>query len=96
MTKDEKRYLSRVTELGCIVCERLGFFGTPAEIHHVRFSQGTAQRANHYDVIPLCPHHHRNGGYGEAFHAGPKIWQEKFGFEKELLADVKSRCNTTN
>ncbi len=92
MTKDEKRYLSKVQELGCVVCDKLGFMDSPAEIHHVRFLAGTAQRASHFDVIPLCPHHHRTGGYGEAFHAGQKIWQEKFGTEKEFFEYVKSIC----
>lgn len=92
MTKKEKQYLSEVAGLGCIACEKIGFFGTPAEIHHVRFNQGVAQRASHYDVLPLCPHHHRTGGYGEAFHAGQKIWQEKFGTEKDLLNEIKKRC----
>lgn len=93
MKKDEKKYLSMVADLGCIACERLGFFGTPAEIHHVRFGVGTSQRASHYDVIPLCPHHHRTGGYGEAIHAGQKIWQEQFGSEEELLNEIRKRCN---
>jgi hypothetical protein len=34
------------------------------------------------------------GDYGEAFHAGPRVWQENFGTELELLAqtieDVKA------
>ncbi len=92
MKKDEKRYLSMVQDYGCIVCRRLGFLDTPAEIHHVRFSVGASQRASNYDVLPLCPHHHRTGGYGEAFHAGPKIWQEKYGHEKELLHVIKQYC----
>ena len=93
MKKSEKQHLSLVASFGCIACERIGFFGTPAEIHHTRFSVGASQRASHLHVLPLCPHHHRTGGYGEAFHAGPKIWQEKFGTEKELLDEINKRCN---
>lgn len=43
------------------------------------------QRATDDETIPLCPHHHQHGGYGVAFHAGPKKWQELHGTELELL-----------
>ena len=88
MTKAEKEHLNRVQQLGCIACIEIGHHGTPAEIHHIRAGQGKGQRASHYDVLPLCPHHHRNGGHGEAFHAGSKTWQSRFGAELELLAKV--------
>jgi len=65
LTKDEKKYLSKVADLGCIICYRLGFAGTPAEIHHVRgLGLGMGVRSSHYDTLPLCPEHHRgNTGY---------------------------------
>jgi hypothetical protein len=88
MKKAEKQHLDKVQQLGCIACQKIGYFGTPAEIHHIRTGIGKGQRASNYQVIPLCPHHHRNGGYGEAFHAGSKVWQEKFGKEKDLLSEV--------
>lgn len=88
MTKEEKRHLGRVAELGCIVCRNIGFGKTPAEIHHIRNGQGMAQRASHFETIPLCPMHHRLGGYGVAFHAGAKTWQELYGYERDLLKEV--------
>lgn len=84
MKKDERNYLDDVAQLGCIVCRNLELGETPAEIHHIRSGQGR-KRASNFEVIPLCPHHHRNGGYGEAFHAGPQIWQKRFGPEEVLL-----------
>ncbi|MDO6706762.1 Ref family recombination enhancement nuclease [Photobacterium sp. 1_MG-2023] len=89
MTKDDKMHLNSVQALGCIACHSLGYIDTPAEIHHVRTGQGMAQRASHKKVLPLCPHHHRTGGYGEAFHAGQAIWEKRFGTETELLALVE-------
>lgn len=86
--KAEKEHLNSVAELGCIACKKLGHEGTPAEIHHIRSGVGKGQRASHYETIPLCPHHHRTGGHGEAIHAGAKTWQERFGTEHELLAEV--------
>lgn len=87
MTKDEKAHLSAVAELGCIVCRRLGFEGTPAELHHIRAGQGWG-RSSHYDTIPLCPEHHRGntGVHG----LGTKGFPKHYGFtEQELLAEVR-------
>lgn len=93
MKKSESEHMDRVAELGCIACRKMGFYDTPAEIHHVSKGVGKGQRASHFDVIPLCPYHHRNGGYGEAIHAGRKAWEAKFGDEHELLKEVKELLN---
>lgn len=90
MNKADKIRLSRVAELGCIVCRNLGYPCAPAEIHHLRAGQGKGQRSDHSKGIPLCAHHHRAGGFGEAFHAGKKTWQDKFGTEQELLDQVNA------
>ncbi|MFD1121848.1 Ref family recombination enhancement nuclease [Methylophilus flavus] len=88
MTKAEKNHLNRVAGLGCIVCLNLGYPNCPAEIHHLRYGVGAGQRSNHYNVIPLCPDHHRNGGHGVAFHAGKLAFEAKFGTERELWFQV--------
>lgn len=88
-TKAEKEHLSKVAEIGCIVCLNENYGQSPAEIHHIRTGQGMAQRASNYEVIPLCHTHHRTGGYGVAFHAGSKAWQERYGSEELLLDQVK-------
>lgn len=88
MKKAEAEHLSKVAALGCIACKNQGFPDTPAEIHHIRTGQGR-KRATHYEVIGLCPAHHRTGGFGIAIHAGPATWQEAYGSEIELLAQVR-------
>lgn len=90
MKKAEKAHLNRLSELGCIACRNMGFYGTPPEIHHPRVFAGVGQKASHYQAIPLCHHHHRTGGHGEAIHAGQKTWEARFGTEKELLEQVKA------
>ena len=88
MTKAEKEHLSKVSALGCMVCKRMGYEGTPAEIHHPRRGTGLGQRASHYDAIPLCPEHHRGntGIHG----LGTKGFPKKWGFtEADLLDEVK-------
>lgn len=77
--------------MGCIACEIMGIDDTAAEIHHIRNGQGISQRASHFETIPLCPFHHRSGGYGNAFHAGKKVWEARFGTERELLKKVLER-----
>jgi len=88
-TAVEKRHMCAVCRMGCIVCRNLGFGETPCEIHHVRFLVGGGQRAGNLDVLGLCPGHHRLGGYGVAYHAGPEVWEENFGTERELLEQTK-------
>ena len=88
MKKADREHLSRVAELGCIACRVMGYVDTPAEIHHLRTGVGKGMRNNHRMVLPLCPHHHRTGPHGEAFHAGKQTWQDKFGTEEELLEAV--------
>lgn len=89
MTKAEKAHIRAVVSLGCVVCRNMGLGPTPAEAHHPRDGQGMGQRASHYDVLPLCPPHHRTGGYGVAIHAGQATWEARHGTERELLEQVR-------
>jgi len=78
-----------VAGLYCIVCRNLHLGESPAEVHHVRYLAGGGQRSGNLDTIPLCPRHHRIGGHGIAFHAGPEIWQQKYGTEADLLEQTR-------
>jgi hypothetical protein len=88
MTQAESQHLSKVTELGCIVCFHQGQY-TPAEVHHMRSGLGMSQRATSFRVLPLCPIHHRIGERGTAFHAGRRTWETRFGSEEELLQQLQ-------
>jgi hypothetical protein len=89
MKKAERQHLQRLAELGCCAGVPRGTWcGSPAEIHHIRTGQGL-KRASHFEAIPLCPEHHRIGGYGTAFHAGARAWQEAHGSELEHLEMVR-------
>ena len=90
MTNDERKYLGRVAELGCILCRHRGVFDVPCEIHHPRTGVGAGRRASHYDAVGLCPHHHRLGN--DALHVmGRKAFERHHGVtELELLAQVKA------
>ena len=87
----EKKHMSKVAELGCVVCRRLHgpHDPGPVELHHPRGGAGMAQRASHMDVLPLCVEHHRGktGVHGLGTKGFPKHW----GFtEADLLEDVRS------
>ena len=86
-TLAEKKYMDRVAEIGCIVCKRMGYEGTPAELHHPRTGVGMARRSSHMSVLPLCPQHHRGN---EGIHGmGRKAFEAHYGYtEKDLRDDV--------
>ena len=88
MTNEEKRFLSAVADLGCALCRRLGYFDTPSEIHHLRnVGLGIGVRNSNFNVIGLCPEHHR-GATG--FHGlGRKGFEKRYGVtQEELLQDT--------
>ena len=95
-TKAESAHMTRVAELGCIVlcgngmrCKR------PAEIHHIRHRIGIGRRSSHFETIPLCDFHHRNGNYGEAIHAGKVAWEKRYGTELQLLEQTRQLLGET-
>lgn len=83
----EFEHYNKVAALGCYICK------APAEIHHKRTGVGMRQKAKYYECIPLCERHHRTGGIGVAFHAGPKTWQEKYGIEDEIIEEINRKVN---
>lgn len=88
-TKAEREHMGIVAGSFCIVCRNEGLGESPAELHHPRFLAGGGQRSSHMDVIALCPPHHRLGGWGVAFHAGPAEFERRYGTEAELLAQTR-------
>lgn len=61
MSAAAKRHMNRVAGLGCVLCRRLGYGASPAQLHHIREGQGMSMRAADTLVIPLCPEHHQGG-----------------------------------
>ena len=88
MKKEDKEYLSKVAEIGCIICYRAGYPETPCEIHHIRdVGLGLGVRNSHTNTLPLCPEHHRGN---EGIHGmGRKAWERKYSTQQELLEQVQ-------
>ena len=92
MTKAERAHMNRVSSLGCILCRRLGYNDTPAELHHPRTGLGMGQRAKHFNVIPLCHIHHRSdqGVHG----MGTRAFAAHYGVDEAgLLDDTRNLLN---
>lgn len=89
MTKVERQHLSRLADLGCVLCLRLGYGATPAEIHHLRTGQGMGQRASHFDAVPICPEHHRGatGIHG----LGRRAFERHYGVDETMLLQEAMR-----
>ena len=82
-----KRRMGRVASLGCVLCRRIGYGQTPAEVHHIRTEQGAASRASDGNTIPLCPEHHR--GSGGIHGMGRRAFERTYNVtEIELLGET--------
>lgn len=59
----------------------------PSDAHHcigLEFGCGMGKKSSHFSTIPLCKSHHQWGT--EAIHQmGTKHWQEKYGYQRDLL-----------
>lgn len=86
----ERMHLNKVAELGCIACRINGHPDSRAEIHHLRDGYGKGQRSSNYEVIPLCPAHHRGtlGLSVPSIHLSKFDFIDAFGTERDLLAEV--------
>lgn len=83
-TAAEREHMARVRKLGCDVC------GRQAEAHHPT-GAGWALRASHWDVIPLCSGHHREGKYGHCVHKGTKEFEGRYGTQREMLSRTRAK-----
>lgn len=100
-TTKERQHMALVASLGCIVCKNLGYTMHKVELHHIRDGYGVGQRASNFEVIPLCPTHHRTGlkadRTGKAhfgYHQSPKDFEIAYGKERDLLEQVMGMVRT--
>lgn len=79
--------MAAVASLSCIACTLDGVENR-ANLHHVRAGYGTAQRASHWEVLPLCEGHHQgmiDTTKPVAFHRAEKTFVLRYGNEILLL-----------
>ena len=90
MNKADKKRFNQLKQLGCVACAKFGRIREPV-IHHIRKHTGISRRPDHQDTIPLCPEHHNMGN--ESIHHNKKLFEEKFGTEKQLLITTNLKIN---
>lgn len=94
-TKEEREHMSKVADIGCIVCRNNGIYTPNVELHHIRAGYGVSQRASNFEVIPLCTIHHRTGLKSDktgkrhfGYHESPEDFEIAYGKETDLLKQV--------
>ena len=55
MSKIDPLTLSKIAKLGCCVCRKIGYPGTPAELHifKIKISNDSSQQKE--IILPMCP-----------------------------------------
>ena len=87
--KQEREYMTKVADYGCIACEIDGKISVPCEIHHIRNHTGMGLRPPHTMILPLCASHHRTGKI--SVHLGKQAFEEKYGKQEYLAKKVRER-----
>lgn len=59
MSAKGSRHMGKVAEVGCILCLKLGWGPTPAQVHHLKEECGASQRQSDFLTVPLCSEHHQ-------------------------------------
>jgi hypothetical protein len=77
-TAKSKRYMQKVREVGCLVCNQ------PANAHHIR----EERNKNDYLTVPLCQEHHQ-GDF--SIHMSKRQFTNIYGSELDLLAETIER-----
>lgn len=86
---EEKAWMDRITQIGCVVCKLHHGVYTPAEVHHI---DGKTKPDAHLKTIPLCYRHHRGGEDNEIYtarHPFKRAFESRYGTQFELLERTK-------
>jgi hypothetical protein len=84
-TAKQRRFFSKVVEVGCMACRQESTFSFP-EIHHVK----DYGRNDNSKVYGLCSIHHRPTAGVTGIpnrHGNPKEFAEKYGTDQELFSE---------
>lgn len=84
-TKQERKHMNAVAELGCAMCRHIHgpHAPGPVELHHLR--AGGWGRGGVRTLIPLCVRHHRGN---EGVHGmGTKAFERHYDITQQQLLD---------
>ena len=90
-TKQEKRFMDDLCQIGCVACRVSGFSTPLVSPHHI---DGKTKPGAHFNTIPLCGKHHQEPDTHK-----PKRWISRHGdgraaFEREYgkEEDLRQLC----
>jgi hypothetical protein len=87
-TTAEQAFMDAVASIGCIACLADGYENVRISIHHI---DGRTKDGAHYLVLPLCGEHHQQDDSDPmgriAVHPNKKRFEQKYGTQRELLAE---------
>tara|TARA_R110000851_G_scaffold9037_3_gene34184 strand:- start:203 stop:487 length:285 start_codon:yes stop_codon:yes gene_type:complete len=87
--KETREQYKKCASFGCVVCAKIyGCENTECEIHHLT-GAGLGLR-NEKEFFGLCYRHHRGE---DGVHHNTKIFEERFGTQKDLLLWYKEKNN---
>jgi len=92
--KPNPRYLRKVRQLPCIICESFGMEQTsPTTAHHPIHDRFSRSKVPDEMAIPLCCGHHQ-GNFDTskvAIHRESEKWRELYGADHEYIAGTQDR-----
>ncbi len=87
--KPDPKYLARVRELPCCVCQAFGFVQTgPTYSHHTICGRYSQEKTPDRMAIPLCYAHHQ-GDLG--IHTDKAAWVQEYGDDRDYIAPTQDR-----
>lgn len=94
--KPNPRYLAKVRQLPCVICEAFGEYqATPTTAHHPICGRYGQAKAPDMMAIPLCDCHHQ-GLWGAcpdkvAIHKNKRAWMALYGPDTDYIAGTQDR-----
>jgi hypothetical protein len=87
--KPNPKYLARVRELPCCICEAFGLMQIgPSYSHHVFSDRFGSDKTPDICAIPLCYAHHQ-GQFG--IHADKSSWEQEFGKDYDYTLPTQDK-----
>lgn len=85
VTAEQKRFHSKLAELGCVACRAHGRANTHISLHHI---DGRTKPDAHWLVLALCSSHHQDDGSGTiAVHPWKARFEAEYGKQRDLLRE---------
>jgi len=87
--KPDPKYLSRVRELPCVICEGFNLpQTTPTAAHHVIHGRHSQRKVADDMAISLCWNHHQGP---EGIHTNPARWKRLYGLDTDYIAETRAK-----